>query len=341
MRKSAGILAIAAAGVLLLAAPFAIYPVFLMKALCFALFASACNLLIGYVGLVSFGHAAFFAASAYATAYLVKFMAWPSLLAVAAGTVVAGLLGWLMGVLAIRQRGIYFSMVTLALAQLVYFYFVQAPWTGAEDGIQGVPRGSLFGLVDLGNNLAMYYLVVAVFVLGFAIIHRTIHSPFGQVLKAIRDNEPRAISLGYDVVRYKLLAFVISATLSGLAGGMKLLAVQVASLDDAHWHMSGEVILMTLLGGMGTVVGPTVGATFVTALEHYLSGVGSWILVVTGATFVIVVTVFRRGLVGEIHALWLRRRQARASSLPERPERPDGLLIGRGPQPAAVPPQSR
>jgi branched-chain amino acid transport system permease protein len=248
-------------------------------------------------------------------------MEWSPLLAVGAGTLVAGLLGWAMGALAIRRRGIYFSMVTLALAQLVYFYFVQAPWTGAEDGIQGVPRGSLFGLLDLGDNLAMYYLVVAVFAVGFAVIHRTIHSPFGQVLKAIRDNEPRAISLGYDVARYKLLAFVISATLAGLAGGVKVLAVQVASLNDAHWHMSGEAILMTLVGGLGTVLGPTVGAFFVTALQHYLSGVGSWILVVTGAIFVIVVTVFRRGLVGEVRALWRRRRHAPSSSQAGRAER--------------------
>lgn len=337
MKNSFGLKAVAIAGLLLVLAPFVVYPVFLMKALCFALFASACNLLIGYVGLVSFGHAAFFASSAYATAYLVKSMAWEPLLAVAAGTIVAGLLGWGMGALAIRRRGIYFSMVTLALAQMVYFYFVQASWTGAEDGIQGVPRGSLFGLIDLADNLTMYYLVLAVFAAGFALIYRTIHSPFGQVLKAIRDNEPRAVSLGYDVARYKLLAFVISATLAGLAGGVKVLAVQVASLNDAHWHMSGEAILMTLVGGLGTVVGPTVGAFFVGSLEHYLSGLGSWILVVTGAIFVIVVSVFRRGLVGEFQEFWSRR-QARAA---EAHTASGPWVTARAARPVAAPPQPR
>lgn len=290
------------AAVGLLAAPFVVYPVFLMQALCFALFACAFNLLIGYAGLVSFGHAAFFSAAAYATGYLVKFTGWPAPLAILAGTAVAAALGWLMGMLAIRRQGIYFSMITLALAQLVFFYFVQSPWTGSEDGMQGVPRGTLFGLVDLSGNLSMYYFVVAVFLAGLWLIHRTINSPFGEILKAIRENEPRAISLGYDVAKFKLLAFVLSAALAGLAGSVKVLALQVASLHDAHWHMSGEVMLMTILGGLGTVFGPIVGAVFVTGLSHYLTGVGSWIIALTGAVFIVVVMLFRRGIVGELGA---------------------------------------
>jgi branched-chain amino acid transport system permease protein len=305
----------AAAALALLLAPIAIYPVFLMKALCFALFACSFNLLLGFAGLVSFGHAAFFAAAAYTTAHLAKAYACPMPIAVAAGVLVAAAVGWAMGSLAIRRQGIYFSMITLALAQLVYFYFVQAPWTGAEDGIQGVPRGTLFGVVDLNDNLSMYYVVAAVFVAGFWLIHRTIHSPFGEVLKAIRENEPRAVSLGYDVDRYKLLAFVLSAALAGLAGSIKVLALQVASLQDAHWHMSGEVMLMNLLGGLGTIAGPVVGAFFVTGLGHYLTGVGSWIVALTGGIFIVVVMLFRKGIVGQVNEL-LRRRRTPAPGLP-------------------------
>jgi branched-chain amino acid transport system permease protein len=307
----------AAAALALLLAPVAIYPVFLMKALCFALFACSFNLLLGFAGLVSFGHAAFFAAAAYTTAHLAKAYACPMPIAVAAGVLVAAAVGWAMGSLAIRRQGIYFSMITLALAQLVYFYFVQAPWTGAEDGIQGVPRGTLFGVVDLNDNLFMYYVVAAVFVAGFWLIHRTIHSPFGEVLKAIRENEPRAVSLGYDVDRYKLLAFVLSAALAGLAGSIKVLALQVASLQDAHWHMSGEVMLMNLLGGLGTIAGPVVGAFFVTGLGHYLTGVGSWIVALTGGIFIVVVMLFRKGIVGQVNELLRRRRTpAPAPGLP-------------------------
>ncbi|WP_157264307.1 branched-chain amino acid ABC transporter permease [Azohydromonas aeria] len=301
----------AAATLALLLAPTALYPVFLMKALCFALFACSFNLLLGFAGLVSFGHAAFFAAAAYTTAHLAKAYAIAMPLAVGAGVLVAAAMGWAMGSLAIRRQGIYFSMITLALAQLVYFYFVQAPWTGAEDGIQGVPRGTLFGLVALDDNLSMYYVVAAVAAAGFWFIHRIVHSPFGEVLKAIRENEPRAVSLGYDVDRYKLLAFVLSAALAGLAGSIKVLALQVASLQDAHWHMSGEVMLMTLLGGLGTIVGPVVGAFFVTGLGHYLTDVGSWIVAITGAIFIAVVMLFRKGIVGELNE-FLRRKRMRA-----------------------------
>jgi branched-chain amino acid transport system permease protein len=299
----------AAAALALLLAPAAVYPVFLMKALCFALFACSFNLLLGFAGLVSFGHAAFFAAAAYTTAHCAKVFAWPMPMAVAAGVLVAAAVGWVMGSLAIRRQGIYFSMITLALAQLVYFYFVQAPWTGAEDGIQGVPRGTLFGVVNLDDNLSMYCVVAALFTGGFWLIHRIVHSPFGEVLKAIRENEPRAISLGYDVDRYKLLAFVLSAALAGLAGSLKVLALQVASLQDAHWHLSGEVMLMTLLGGLGTIVGPVVGAFLVTGLGHYLTGAGSWIAALTGAIFIVVVMLFRKGLVGEVNDFLRRKRK--------------------------------
>lgn len=288
--------------VILMAAPFVTYPVFLMQALCFALFASAYNLLIGFSGLVSFGHAAFFAASAYATGYLAKAYSLSPFLSIGVGIAVATGLGLIMGMLAIRRHGIYFSMITLALAQLMYFYFVQASWTGAEDGLQGVPRGTLFGVIDLSGNLAMYYFILLLFLIGFGIIYRAVHSPFGEVLRAIRENEPRAISLGYDVAHFKLTAFVLSAAISGLAGSMKVLVSQVASLTDAHWHMSGEVILMTILGGMGTMVGPIAGAFFVSGLSHYLTGIGSWIIAITGSIFIVVVMVFRRGFAGEILA---------------------------------------
>ena len=279
-----------------------IYLVFAMKVLCFALFACAFNLLLGFTGLLSFGHAAFFGTSAYITAYFCKEAGLSPEFGIILGVVGSGGLGFLIGSLAIRRQGIYFAMVTLALSQMIYFLAVQLPYTGGEDGIQGVPRGDLFGLIDLKNDVAMYYFVLAVFLFGFAIIMRAVHSPFGQVLKAIRENEPRAISLGYDVDRFKLISFVLSAALSGLAGSMKSLVFQLATLTDVHWHMSGEVVLMTLLGGMGTILGPVVGAGIVVGLQNYLANIGSWSTIATGFIFVICVLAFRRGVVGEIAA---------------------------------------
>ena len=279
-----------------------IYLVFAMKVLCFALFACAFNLLLGFTGLLSFGHAAFFGTAAYITAYFCKEAGFSPELGILMGVVGSGVLGFLIGSLAIRRQGIYFAMVTLALSQMVYFLAVQVPYTGGEDGIQGVPRGTLFGLIDLKDDVAMYYFVLAIFLFGFALIMRTVHSPFGQVLKAIRENEPRAISLGYDVDRFKLMSFVISATLAGLAGSMKSLVFQLATLTDVHWHMSGEVVLMTLLGGMGTILGPVVGAGIVVGLQNYLANIGSWSTIATGFIFVICVLAFRRGVVGEIVA---------------------------------------
>ena len=294
--------------VALAAAPWAgVYPVFLMKALCFALFACAFNLLIGYVGLLSFGHAMFFGFAAYVSAYTVKTWGWAPELGILAGAAVAAVLGLVAGAIAIRRQGIYFAMVTLALSQMVFFFCLQAPFTGGEDGIQSVPRRMMLGFIDTKNDLAMYWAVLAIFVIGFAIIYRTIHSPFGQVLKAIRENEPRAISLGYQVDRYKLLAFVLSATLAGVAGATKALVFQLASLTDVTWQMSGEVVLMTLVGGMGTVFGPVVGAGVIISMQNYLAGLGEWVLVVQGVIFVVVVMLFRRGIVGEIAARVGRR----------------------------------
>ena len=286
-----------------LLAPFVVYPTFLMKVLCFALFACAFNLLLGFAGLLSFGHAAFFGGAAYVCAWLSKAHGVTPELAILAGGGVAALLGLLFGALSIRRTGIYLTMITLALAQLVFFFAVQLPFTGGEDGLQGVPRGKLLGLIDLTDNLAMYFFVFAVFCAGFWLIRRTIDSPFGQVMKAIRENEPRAISLGYDVAQYKLVAFVLSAFLAGVAGGMKSLVFQLASLTDAHWHMSGEVVLMTLLGGLGTLFGPVVGALTIVTLENELADkVGPWVTVIMGAIFVVCVLAFRRGLVGELLA---------------------------------------
>ncbi|MBI3454031.1 MAG: branched-chain amino acid ABC transporter permease [Rhodospirillales bacterium] len=284
-------------------APFFIYPVFLMKALCFALFACAFNLLIGYVGLLSFGHAAFLGTAGYVSAYTAKIWGFPPELAILAGTAASAVLGLAFGALAIRRQGIYFAMITLALAQMIYFFALQAPFTGGEDGIQSVPRGMMFGLIDLRQPLAMYFTVLAIFLGGFLIIYRTIHSPFGQVLKAIRENEPRAVSLGYKVDQYKLMAFVLSAALSGLAGGTKAIVFQLASLTDVHWTMSGEVVLMTLLGGLGTVFGPVAGAFLVITLESYLAQYGSWVTIIQGAIFVVCVLLFRRGIVGELGRL--------------------------------------
>jgi branched-chain amino acid transport system permease protein len=284
-------------------APFFVYPVFLMKALCFGLFACAFNLLIGYVGLLSFGHAAFLGSAGYVTAHVAKVWGWPPEAAILAGVAAAAGLGLLIGTLAIRRQGIYFAMTTLALAQMIYFFCLQAPFTHGEDGIQAVPRGRLLGVLDLNHTLVLYFVVLAIFVGGFLVIYRTIHSPFGQVLKAIRENEPRAISLGYKADQYKLMAFVLSTALVGLAGGTKALVFQLASLTDVHWTMSGEVVLMTLLGGLGTVFGPVVGAFIVIALENYLAQLGAWVTVVQGAIFVVCVLTFRRGVVGELARL--------------------------------------
>ena len=291
--------------VVLLLAPFiGLYPVFMMKALCYAIFACAFNLLLGYTGLLSFGHAAFLGAAAYATGWLVRTAGWSPEVGVLAGTAVAAAIGLGVGLLAIRRHGIYFAMITLALAQMVYFVCLQAPFTGGEDGLQGVPRGNLFGIIPLASDVTMYFVVLAVFVSVFALIVRIVHSPFGQVLKAIRENEPRAISLGYDVDRYKLLAFVLSAGLAGTAGALKALVFQLASLTDVHWHMSGEVVLMTLLGGLGTLLGPAVGALVIVTLENELADkVGPWVTVIMGAIFVVCVLAFRRGIVGELLAL--------------------------------------
>ena len=297
---------------ILLAAPFiGLYPVFMMTALCYAIFACAFNLLLGFTGLLSFGHAAYLGAAAYATGWLVRSAGWPPELGVLAGTAIAAACGLVIGLIAIRRQGIYFAMVTLAMAQMIYFVFLQAPFTGGEDGLQGVPRGKLFGLVSLVDDRIMYYVVLAVFVAVFLFIVRVVHSPYGQVLKAIRENEPRAVSLGYDVDRYKLLAFVLSTALAGLAGSMKTLVVGFASLTDAHWSLSGEVVLMTLLGGLGTFAGPVVGAFTIIGLQNFLSDrVGSWINVIIGVIFVVCVVGFRRGFVGELIA-WQQRRKAR------------------------------
>jgi branched-chain amino acid transport system permease protein len=296
---------------LAVAAPFGIYPVFLMKALCFALFASAFNLLLGYVGLLSFGHAMFFGWSAYVTAHAAKEWGLTPELAILAGVALSAAMGAVVGWLAIRRQGIYFAMITLALAQLTFFLAVQAPFTHGEDGIQGVPRGHLFGLIDLHDTLTMYYFVLAVFVAALLFLYRVVHSPFGQVLKAIRDNEPRAISLGYQVERYKLVAFVLSASLAGLAGSVKSLVFQLASLADVHWHASGEVVLMTLLGGVGTVFGPTVGAFLVVTIQNYFSEAGSWVTIIQGVIFVICVLAFRSGIVGVL-APFLKKRGIQA-----------------------------
>ena len=277
-----------------LAAPWLTYPVFAMKALCFALFACAFNLLIGYVGLLSFGHALFFGGASYASAHAALAWGWPPELAVLFSVLVSAALGLLVGAIAIRRQGIYFAMITLALAQMFYFFCLRAEFTGGENGIQAVPRG------HLANTYVMYYFVAAVFLVAFAVIFRIIHSPFGQVLKAVRENEPRAISLGYKTDQYKVIAFVLSAGLAGLAGGTKAIVFQLASLTDVHWGTSGEVILMTLIGGIGTIFGPVVGAVFFVTLENYLAQLGSWVQVVQGVIFVICVIAFRRGIVGEL-----------------------------------------
>ncbi|APW38714.1 branched-chain amino acid ABC transporter permease [Rhodoferax koreense] len=309
---------------LLLAPALGAYPVFVMKLLCFALFASAFNLLLGYTGLLSFGHAAFLGGSAYVAGYAMKVWGLTPEIGLVLGTLAGAFLGWIFGVLAIRRQGIYFAMITLALAQMMFFVALQAKFTGGEDGLQGVPRGKLFGLIDLQNDLTMYYVTLAVVVAAFLLIVRTIHSPFGQVLKGIKENEPRAISLGYDTSRFKLLAFVLSAALAGLAGSLKTLVLGFATLSDVHWTASGQVILMTLVGGLGTLSGPLLGSAVVVLLEnkigelgHAIAGIsgiewfntlGESVTMVTGLIFVICVLAFRRGIMGEIIALGERLR---------------------------------
>ncbi|MFZ0066237.1 MAG: branched-chain amino acid ABC transporter permease [Pseudolabrys sp.] len=291
----------------LVIAPFVTYPLFLMQAMCFALFASAFNLLVGYVGLLSFGHALYFGWASYLSAHAAKVWGLTPELAILTGTATAAILGLIAGSLAIRRQGIYFAMITLALAQMMFFFAVQAKFTGGEDGIQGVPRGHLFGLIDLRNEMTMYAVVLIIFLAGFMFIYRIIHSPFGEVLKAIRENEARAISLGYKTERYKLAAFVLSATIAGAAGATKAIVLQLASLTDVNWPMSGEVVLMTLVGGLGTIFGPVAGAFVILVMQFKLAPIGEWVLVIQGAIFVACVLLFRRGIVGELaHLLRIR-----------------------------------
>jgi branched-chain amino acid transport system permease protein len=285
---------------LLAVAPFFIYPIFLMKALCFALYALALNLLLGYVGLLSFGHAMFLGTGGYLAAHAAKVWGFTPELAILTGVAASTLLGIATGFIAIRRQGIYFAMTTLALAQMIFFFCLQAPFTGGEDGIQAVPRGVMFGVIDLQNQLAMYFVVLAIFVLTFLLIYRIIHSPFGEVLKAIRENENRAISLGYRTERYKLMAFVLSAAIAGIAGGTKAIVFRLASLTDVHWSQSGEAVLMTLVGGLGTIFGPVVGAFVIIAMQNYLAEWGQWVTIIQGFIFVVCVMAFRRGLVGEL-----------------------------------------
>ena len=296
-------IALLAAG---LVAPFFLYPVFLMKVMCFALFACAFNLLLGYGGLLSFGHAAYFGSASYISAHAAKVWGLSPELAILSGTAAAAILGAAIGSLAIRRQGIYFAMVTLAFAQMVFFFSLQAPFTGGEDGIQAVPRGNLFGMLSLRSDFTLYFVVLAITFAGLVAIYRIVHSPFGQVLKAIRENEPRAVSLGYRVNRYKLAVFVLSATLAGLAGATKAIVFQLASLTDVHWSMSGEVVLMTLIGGMGTVFGPIVGAAVIVTMQNYLATFGAWVTIIQGCIFVVTVMLFREGIIGVI-AKWIKK----------------------------------
>ena len=302
-----------AALALLVAAPFiGLYPVFMMKAMCYAIFACAFNLLLGFTGLLSFGHAAYLGAAAYATGWLIRSAGWSTEMGLLAGLVTGAVLGLAVGMIAIRRQGIYFAMITLAMAQMIYFVCLQAPFTGGEDGLQGVPRGMLFGVLSLQSDVALYFVVLTIFVAVFLAIIRIVHSPYGQVLKAIRENEPRAISLGYDVDKYKLLAFVLSTAIAGLAGSLKTLVLGFATLSDAHWSLSGEVVLMTLLGGMGTFAGPVIGAFTIIGLQDYLADrVGSWVTVIIGLIFVVCVLAFRKGFIGELIA-WQQRRGQKA-----------------------------
>ena len=328
MNKKVGV---AIALVAALALPYFVYPVFLMKVLCFALFACAFNLLIGFTGLLSFGHAAFFGGAGYVAGHALKVWGLPFELGLISGIIAAAVIGLVMGLLAIRRQGIYFTMITLALAQMLYFVCLQVPATGGEDGLQGVPRGTLLGLVDLGNDLTLYYVVLGICIAGFALIVRTVHSPFGQVLKAVKENEPRAISLGYDVDRYKLLAFVLSAALAGLAGATKTVVLGFETLTDVHWSMSGLVVLMTLVGGLGTLTGPIVGAIVIIALENKLGDLGNWlaaltsiewfrsigesVTIVTGFIFIVCVLAFRRGIVGEMVEFFRKKRKPVSATL--------------------------
>ena len=290
----------------LLIAPIWIYPIFIMKVMCFALFACAFNLLIGFGGLLSFGHAMFLGTAGYVSAHAAKVWGWNPELAILFATACSALLALVIGSLAIRRQGIYFAMITLAFSQMMFFFYLQTPFTGGEDGIQSVPRGKLFGFYDLAENTNMYIFVLVIFLVGFAFIWRVIHSPFGQILKAIRENQDRAISLGFDTDRYKLIAFIISGALAGTAGATKSLVFQLASLTDVHWNMSGEVVLMTLLGGLGTLFGPVVGAAIIITMQNYLAQFGSWVTIIQGVIFVICVLAFRHGIVGEI-AFWLKK----------------------------------
>ncbi|HMS05127.1 MAG TPA: branched-chain amino acid ABC transporter permease [Burkholderiaceae bacterium] len=324
-QKAVGYLLLFVLGLL---APLMVYPVFMMKLLCFALFACAFNLLIGYTGLLSFGHAAFLGGAGYVAGYAMRDWGLTPELGILAGTAFAALIGLVMGWLAIRRQGIYFTMITLALSQMLYFLWLQAPFTGGEDGLQGVPRGKLLGVISLQDDLTLYYVVFAVFVLGFWLINRTIHSPFGQVLRAIKENEPRTISLGYDANRFKLLAFVISGALAGMAGATKVLVLGFETLTDAHWSMSGLVVLMTLVGGLGTVLGPIIGTFLIVVLENKLGEIGNglaaltgleWfrslgesVTIVTGLIFIACVLLFRRGIVGELLARWPRKAKSAA-----------------------------
>jgi branched-chain amino acid transport system permease protein len=294
--------------------PHLIYPVFVMKVMCFALFACAYNLLLGHTGIVSFGHAAFFGTAAYVTGYAMRELGLPPEIGIAAGVIGSAALGAAIGVLAIRRQGIYLAMITLALAQLVYFVFLQAEFTGAEDGMQQIPRGVLFGLINLGSDFNLFYVVMAFVGAGLWLVYRIVNSPFGEVLRAIREHEPRARSLGYAIEKYKILAFALSAGLSGLAGSLKCIVFQLAALTDAHWHMSGEVILMTLLGGMSTVFGPAIGAILVSALHHYFDALGAWVTIVIGLIFILCVLVFRRGVAGQLHHMLQERRPTAPSA---------------------------
>jgi branched-chain amino acid transport system permease protein len=327
---SGGRILLAAAFIAACIAPFHFYPVSLTQILCFALFASAFNLLFGYAGILSFGHAAFFGCGAYAAALLMKNAGAPALLAVAVGGLCGGIVGAVIGSLAVRRGGVYLAMITLALAEIVYFVVLQTPFTGGEDGLQGVPSGSLFGLVDLEDPVRMYFFVLAIYLAGMALLRRVVRSPFGHVLQAIRDNEARALSLGYDVQRFKLLAFVLSGAVSGVAGAAKTLAFHFAALGDVYWHTSGEVILMTLLGGAGTLIGPTAGAVLVVALADQLAFLGEWVNFMKGAVFVACVLLFRRGLVGELLAAFAGARVAGAprswNALARKPAREEESL---------------
>ena len=289
-----------------LMAPSFIYPVLLMKVLCFALFASAFNILLGFAGILSFGHAMFFGSAAYVSAHTIKVLGWPTELGILAGGAIGAVLGFVVGILCVRRQGIYMTMITLAFAQMLFFFFLRAPFSGGENGLQGVPRRAVLGVFDIADERTLYYFVLTIFAVFFALIYRIIHSPFGQVLKAIRDNEPRSISLGYDVDRFKLIAFVLSAGISGIAGATKAVVFQLASLSDVHWGMSGEVILMTLVGGIGTIFGPLVGAAFIVGMQNQLAGLGEWVLVVQGLIFMILVLVLRDGIVGSLRGLSTR-----------------------------------